>query len=667
VSENGSVNWEVAVAGTTAQEAIEKVETLLAQLESNPTQLLLLWQPGEVTNPTLYEIRGAGHWEPNFENATLEGANLFMIALEIPVGPLAQGLPGVVYEKSGLSLPETISLSAIPGDAPALAEVSIETGEEPTLSFITGTTKPTGLAVNTEYVYFAQPSTGYIGRCKISEPTKPELTWLHTEGEPYGVTVDSSHIYWSDNLNGYIGRAALAGGSVEKTWITASKAGPLVVNSEYVFWAPTNGTIIHRCKLTEPTKPEAWVPVTSANFVAGLAIDGAFIYFSETETGAVSQLTISTKAFVLLPGGVSGAVGLALSTTALFWARPAGNAIGRSGLGGEGPVASWVATSGEPFAVAFEGEYVYFADRASGVIGRAKAKENAAPIWGLFGWAVKPSTGLAVAPFGVLDSATSVAVTGWSEQTLEGARGGKAMVVSSGASIGKGAAYWEVDPATMTPDSFSGEIAVEVLARVALPIVEPTTFVLSAQPQDGTGYGAARYTDEWGSAGRTVPKGEAAATSFRMTRLGTLHLLVNPLAPRIWKLWLEGTTGELHGGEWMGVDYLVLVPSLQRACSPTSKAQNSSYPSFIANVAPTVKTVRSNLSAVVAKPGKNGHPDHGLGGQLMQLPPGETCMLLKLSSQVPDAPEVLSANEQLEHTAKVIVTVTPRWFLARTV
>jgi hypothetical protein len=237
------------------------------------------------------------------------------------------------------------------------------------------------------------------------------------------------------------------------------------------------------------------------------------------------------------------------------------------------------------------------------------------------------------------------------------------------ASERNGSAYWEVDPATMTPDSFSGEIAVEVWARVMLSELlndeegfpHPPMLVLSAQPQDGVGYGAPRYTDEWGSAGRSVQLPEEEE-QFRITRLGTLHLLVNPLAPRIWKLYVEGYAHE--AAQW-GLDYLLLVPSSQRACSPSSKPNNAAYPKFIANVGPTVKTVQSNLSAVVAKPGKNGHPDNGLGGQLMQLPAGETEMFLKLSSMVPDAPEVTTASEQLAYESKVVVTVTPRFYLTR--
>jgi hypothetical protein len=142
---------------------------------------------------------------------------------------------------------------------------------------------------------------------------------------------------------------------------------------------------------------------------------------------------------------------------------------------------------------------------------------------------------------------------------------------------------------------------------------------------------------------------------------------VNPLAPRVWKLVLEGSPSFPDGIDpLVALDYLILAPARQRACSPTGKANDSSYPQFISNTAATVKTINSNLSALVAQPGKYGHPDHGLGGQLMLLPPGEADLLVKLSSLVPDNPEASAATEQVTYEGKLIVTVTPRWNIART-
>jgi hypothetical protein len=653
---NGIVSWEANVAGATSQEAIERVEVLLAQLAANPYPLFVLWQAAGVSEPTLYQMRGTGHFEPLFEVGVLEGAGLFPIQVEIPVAPLALGLPVKIIDETALPYPAVLPLTEIPGDAPALAEVTIETGEEPHETFITGAHMPRGIAANSEHIYWANSATGYLGRATVGG-SGVEQTWLHTEGEPYGVTVDATHVYWTDRKNGYIGRATLAGGSIEKTWISGlTQPLALAVNATYVWWATYSSPYVGRCVLTEPTKPEpSWVSVKSISVLTGIALYGEDLYVGEY-AGDIIQLNISTKTTkVLLNGGAVG-VTVAVNAQNLFWTTL--SSLGRANLTGAEPTPNWVPLASQPFGVAVEGEYAFFT-LATGDIGYVKL-ERSPPVYALLGWTPKPTSGLAAAPFGVLDSATAEPLRGWVYQTVTGAKGGKALYSDTETNF---AAQWSVDPATMTPDSFSGELTVEVLARVLLgsELAEPF-LTLSAQPQDGLGYGAARYTDEWGSAGRplVVPgSGEA----WRMTRLGTLHLLCNPLAPRIWKLYIFGHSGAIAP---FALDYLVLAPSLQRACSPTSKENNAAYPQFITNTTPTVKAIRSNLSAVVAKPGKNGHPDHGLGGQLLQFPPGETDLLLKLSSLVPDSPAITSASEQLEHECNVTVWVTPRWFLTRT-
>jgi hypothetical protein len=666
VSENGSVNWEVAVAGTTAQEAIEKVETLLAQLESNPTQLLLLWQPGEVTNPTLYEIRGAGHWEPNFENATLEGANLFMIALEIPVGPLAQGLPGVVYEKSGLTLPETITLSSIPGDAPALAEVAIQPGTAQEESWVTGVGTIEAIAVDANYVYFAHGE--YIGRVKL-DGTGLEATWIPTTGKPISIAVNSEYIWWGNSASGDIGRAPITGGSVAPAWLVAeggSTVFAVCVDSGHIYW--TRPEYIGRATLAGGSIETKWIKAKAPPGRGGLAVSSEYIYFP-AEVALISSLCKHSVSGGLTQIVTNGEArdGLAIHGAYLYWGETGG--IYRSLLSGAeaGP---YLSTETTPRGVAANSEHLYYGLPTPSHIGRFSILVSSAPpIFALLGWCATPTSGLAPAPFGVLYSSAATAVSGWVYSTQAGAYGGSCLHASER----KGAAYWEVDPATMVPDSFSGEIAVEVWARVLLSELlndeegfsNRPMLTLSARPQDGTGYGASRYTDEWGSAGRPIELPEEEER-FRITRLGTVHMLVNPLAPRVWKLWVEG---EAHEAAQWGLDYLILVPSMQRACSPSSKPANASYPQFISNVARTVKTIRSNLSATVAKPGKNGHPDHGLGGNLMEFPAGECSLLVKLSNLVPDAPdvfpEVSNASEQLAYEAKVTVTVTPRWFLAR--
>lgn len=666
VHANGAVAWEANVAGATSQEAIERVEILLAQLAANPTPLLLLWQAAGVSQPTLYQMRGSGHWEALFDVGVLEGAGLFPIQVEIPVAPLAQGLPVKVLEQSGVTLPAVLSLEDIPGDAPAKAEVSIATGTVAEESFITGAHEPAGVAIDSEHIYWANSETGYIGRAKLNGSSVEE-TWLHVEGKPVSVVVNSEYVYWGNAESGDIGRAKIAGSSIEKTWIAAEGGESLAVaiNGSHVYWL--TATHVGRATLAGGSVEPKWRETEGASKAAGIAINTGSIYWVSQARGGkyVGRMNINGEAvepfWVTVAGSTYG--GIALTSEYLYYGGS--SHIGRMLITGESISGSWLSVSGHVAGLALNSEDLYWAVRSGGNIGRANVAPATAnpPIWALLGWASKPSVGLAAAPFGILTSSAAEAASaeGWTLQTNAGATGGKMYQ----GDVVRGALAWAVDPATMAPDSFSGEIAVEVWARVLLNApLSSVNLTLSAQPQDGIGYGAPRYTDEWGSAGRNevLPEGDE---KFRLTRLGVLHLLVNPLAPRIWKLVVEGTITGATISPW-GLDCLFLAPSLQRACSPSSKPNNAAYPKFIANSTATVKTIRSDLSGLVNQPGKNGHPDHGLGGQLLQLPAGETQMLVKLSSMIPDAPEVTPLSEQLDYPAVVTVWVTPRWQLVRT-
>lgn len=731
---NGSIEWVAGVTAVTEQAALEKVEALLAQLAANPYHSYVLWQVPGASYPTLYEMRGTGTWQPKYSVATLEGAQLFLFQVHVPVAPLAQGLPEVVYEHSGETLPETIALGTISGDAPALAEVSIETGGEPDYAFITGAHNPAGIALNSTYIYFCNEATGYIGRALLAG-TSVEETWLHVEGTPASIAVDGTYIYWG-STGGDIGRAKLAGSSIEKAWITTTGGYTitgLAVSASFVYWAANAS--VGRATIAGTEKKEAFV--TASSPIWGVAVNSSRLYVTLPGRNALGYAPIAGGTLTEIPiAGASEPRALAIDSTYLYWTGKATGTIGRIALLGSEVAAAWISGVGtSPEGIAVNGQHVFWSEFEENQIGRSSVNTDP-PIWALLGWAPKPTTGLAESPFGLL---RSFYATGFQNLEYEAVAGALGLPAGPGQALAADTplvgCYWKVDPATLTPDSFTNEVSLEVWARVQLEAGMTTAnLTLSAQPQDGSGYGAPRYTDEWGSAGRpeVLP---SSGTAWRFTRLGTIHMLVNPLAPRIWKLVLEGASEV--AGHW-AVDYLVCVPSLQRACSPSSKPNNAAYPPFIANVGPTVKTVRSNLSAVIARatptftlkgkltsgsaevhievkeeiatyPEKgmtvegtgiptgttiltvglgvltlsqpvtttaeetltlsierNGHPDHGLGGQLMQIPSGESELVCKLSSLVPDSPEVNASTEQTSHEAKVTVTVTPRWFLART-
>ena len=270
----------------------------------------------------------------------------------------------------------------------------------------------------------------------------------------------------------------------------------------------------------------------------------------------------------------------------------------------------------------------------------------------------------AVPPVGVIQAEAAAAVTGWAITTDADYRGGSGIqATASGA--GSASAEWLVDPALLEADDFTAcELAVELWARVELAsgLVSPK-LTLSARPDAGTAYGAERWSNEWGSAGRSLTK-PSAGTTFRLVRLGTLTFYVDPDSPARWRLRLAGSWAAASTGTF-GVDQLLALPIARRALSgPTGRALNSSYPKFVQSTAETTKLLRSDGSGAVAKPPGPYFPDVGMSRPL-ELPSGDVEVLLALSSLVPDDPTADSSSEQEDHAATAHFAVRPRYHLAR--
>jgi hypothetical protein len=282
---------------------------------------------------------------------------------------------------------------------------------------------------------------------------------------------------------------------------------------------------------------------------------------------------------------------------------------------------------------------------------------SAAPVWAMLGWTQRVASGLATAPFGSIAAANGSSLATW---TVSGNT-----LTATPAGAGTASALFSIDPSLITLDDYTqGEIDIEVWGRIGVhsAVVSPK-LIVSAQPTAGTSFGQERYTNEYGSAGKLLTI-SSSGQQWRFNRLGTLTLLSNPAGPLVWKIklaasWATGSAGVFD------VDYLTLVPARTRALGPTGKANDSTYPKFVASTAQTSKTIRSDLSGLVSSPPANAHPDSGLGGQLLELPTGSVDTLVKLSSLVPDDPTSDSTSEQANHSASVHYSITPRYRMLR--
>ena len=264
--------------------------------------------------------------------------------------------------------------------------------------------------------------------------------------------------------------------------------------------------------------------------------------------------------------------------------------------------------------------------------------------------------------------------TVWAITADGAARAGNLMKATGLGSGGTASADWLIDPHLLNPDDYvANEVSVEVWARLWLHngLTSPTaTLRLAPETATVSGgdlsslFGSVRFANEWGSLGKPLVK-PSSGGAYRFCRLGTLRFPVDRARAVRSRLQLQITWTAATSGE-VGVDYLILVPSNSRACSPTGRANDSNYPKFIASTQQTTKRILTDLAGLVSKPPGGSHPDHGLGGALIELPPDNVDFLLKFSNLVPDDPTANTSSETDPTTSAVAhIAVTPRVCIAR--
>lgn len=495
------------------------------------------------------------------------------------------------YTYAGLTLPDEIRLQgAIPGDAPALADITVT---------------PTGGAAAPAWAWLAWSET----------PKTYNRCW---NGD-FEVNTDGWYA---------TGQAGVTGAATSITRVTAAgKQKYGVAGGEIATPATAN---------------------TGAVF-AMYAEDGYFrkgvTYTAELYAAGVGGSTTNTRLRLGVSGDIASetpaALTAAMARRTVAWTPAADTLVA---------YVAFEVTAATLTTMQIDGVMVYRGTTAPTLASQAEGR-GAPPPFGIRAASVNASS----------DLSTWAAVTDANYRTGAGIR-----VTTAGA--GTTSAAWLFDPALIVPDDFTqGELDVEVLARVELDgaVVSPR-LTLSTIPEAGTSFGPTKYTAEYGSGGKLIAKPSSGA-KFRMVRLGTLTFLVDRSRPVRWKVKLAGSYAAGSTGRF-GIDYLILAPARQRACGPTGKALDATYPKFVQSTSETSKTVKSDLSGRVKNPGsysKFEHPDAGLGGSLLELPAAATDLAVKLSSLVPDDPTSDTTNEQLSHAATVHVAVTPRYHLAR--
>jgi hypothetical protein len=178
---------------------------------------------------------------------------------------------------------------------------------------VTGThAQPIGLAVDAQYIYWADPDVPAIGRANLDgTDVRPNFIPIGRDpntgaglGLPFAVAVDANHIYWTDQCrNGNpcatsaIGRANLDGSNINRDFIASDSTNGvtgIAVDGQHVYWANNyySGGVftaaIGRANLDGTNPNQALVPRDGT--IEGMAVDTGFIYWRDNSAIARANL-----------------------------------------------------------------------------------------------------------------------------------------------------------------------------------------------------------------------------------------------------------------------------------------------------------------------------------------------------------------------------------------
>lgn len=217
---------------------------------------------------------------------------------------------------------------------------------------------------------------------------------------------------------------------------------------------------------------------------------------------------------------------------------------------------------------------------------------------------------------------------------------------------------WTFSMTNVRPDDFSGEIDLEIWARifVAASTVNPraTSSIVGASSSGGPVITSPRYTAEWGQAGAPL----LSTSNYQIYRLGVVPVPVNPDADPYWSLLIDVPA-------FAKLSSVLVVPARARACGATGVILGTA-PLFLiphGGVA-TTKTIRGgDLSGVVVAGTGEPLPDSGLGGSAIEMQPGLNDLMLLAAGNVPNTDG--SVDSDITYTLSVTLTITPRVWLAK--
>jgi hypothetical protein len=320
------------------------------------------------TNGGLKGADAAGSQPAAFMGATPDGSKVLLASSEkltndATTGP-EPGPPAIANAKLGASEAEEINTALIPA------------------------AKATGLVSEGAFLYWANPTSGSIGRAEISGGgvTDVKEEFIGELGAPRWLAADSKYLYWSDlhegnEEEGTIGRVELDGANPEAEFITGlGRPQGVAVDAGHIYWANEGAgrsdkpAAIGRAGIEGDAVEAEWHKLTANELPRGIAVDGGHVYWTLNQpvgTGETialflyrAELNGSNQVFKFLNQGPNFKIGgIAIDGSHLYWADQTGNEIGRADLNLENLEAEFIdpaETGDSPVGLALGGSHLYW-------------------------------------------------------------------------------------------------------------------------------------------------------------------------------------------------------------------------------------------------------------------------------------------------------------------
>lgn len=209
---------------------------------------------------------------------------------------------------------------------------------------------------------------------------------------PTGLAVDSTYVYWADGSAGELFRGRRDGQGEVIALTPGRSTNPIAMSQDrdYLYWAERREQQIVRLRKDGPSSPE--ILYATETLPEGMDVDGEYIYWSEWATGRILRAPLAGGGSVteLYTGGFSTS-GIDVSGDDLYWTNPfSGEVLVGAKDGGSTPSVLFSRSNGldAPRRVLADANYLYVTDSRTELMTRANRDGTGQlePLYGRFNY-----------------------------------------------------------------------------------------------------------------------------------------------------------------------------------------------------------------------------------------------------------------------------------------